>query len=330
MKLKGIHHVSAITASGRKNYEFYTRVLGMRLVKKSVNQDDISVYHLYYGDHKGSPGTALTFFEFPGTQPNRDGVSSISMISLRVRSDEALEFFRKRFEEMNVWHEEIRVRANRKTLHFRDEEGQRLMLVSDEHDHGVAPGLPWKLSPIEEKHQILGLGPVRLTVRDDKKTLKVLKELMGYREIGVYSPEVPGQKDIRVLEVGEGGSGTEIHLEIRDDLDFERQGHGGVHHVAFRVEDEAELREWIDLVNGQGIRNSGFVERFYFKSLYFREPSGILYELATDGPGFDTDEELEYLGESLSLPPFLEHQRAYIEEHLRPLDTTVNREVQES
>lgn len=325
MKLKGIHHVSAITASGKKNYDFYTRTLGMRLVKKSVNQDDISVYHLYYGDYKGSPGTALTFFEFPDTLPNREGVSSISMISLRVRNDQALEFFRTRFEKHEVWHEEIRVRAGRKTLHFKDDEGQRLMLVSDEKDQGVSAGKPWNLSPIQEDHQIIGLGPVRLTVRDEKKTLQVLTELMGYREIGVYSAEFAGQKDIIVLEVGEGGSGSEIHLEIRDDLKIEQQGYGGVHHVAFRVEDERELREWIDAVNKRGIRNSGFVERFYFKSLYFREPNGILYELATDGPGFDTDEELEYLGESLSLPPFLEQRRAYIEERLRPLDTVVNR-----
>ena len=327
MNIKGIHHVSAITDSAVKNYDFYTKVLGMRLVKKSVNQDDISVYHLYYGDYKGSPGTALTFFEFPNTMQNVEGVSSISLISLRVKNDAALEYFKKRFDEHAVWHEEIKVRANRKTLFFKDPEGQRLLLVSDEHNKGVASGKPWNLSPIDEDFQILGLGPVRLTVKDPKNTLLVLKDVMGYREAGTYNAEVAGQKDIVVLEVGEGGSGTEIHIEERNDLNFERQGHGGVHHVAFRVEDETELRQWIERIGEIGLNNSGFVERFYFKSLYFREPNGILFEFATDGPGFDTDEELEFLGESLSLPPFLENKRAYIEKNLRPLNTKIARDV---
>lgn len=325
MQFKGIHHVSAITSSAGKNYDFYTKVLGMRLVKKSVNQDDISVYHLYYGDYKGSPGTALTFFEFPDTRPNVEGVSSISLISLRVQNDAALHHFQKRFEDFGVWQEPIRERAGRKTLYFKDPEGQRLMLVSDETNVGVAAGKPWDKSPVEAKFQILGLGPVRLTVKDPENTILTLTRLMNFRETGSYEAEMPGQPPIQVFSTGEGGSGAEIHLETRSDLPFERQGYGGVHHVAFRVEDETELRQWIDTVNQVGFRNSGFVERFYFKSLYFREPNGILFELATDGPGFDTDEELEYLGESLSLPPFLENRRAYIEKQLRPLNTKLAR-----
>jgi glyoxalase family protein len=324
MKLKGIHHVSAITASAAENYMFYTRVMGMRLVKKSVNQDDVSVYHLYYGDQKGTPGTALTFFEFPGTSKNREGVSSISLISFRVKDDNALEYFVKRFDEFGVWHEDIAYRAGRKTLYFKDPEGQRLMLVSD---NGVVSEsfIPWELSSVPQEHQIMGLGPVRLTVKDPEETLYALMKIMGYRLRGSYKAEVEGQKDIIVLDTGDGGSGTEIHLEERSDLAFERQGYGGVHHVAFRVEDEAELREWIERVDANQIRNSGFVERFYFKSLYFREPNGILFELATDGPGFDTDEELELLGEGLSLPPYLENKREYIEKVLKPLDTRIRR-----
>lgn len=324
MKLKGIHHVSAITASAAENYMFYTKVMGMRLVKKSVNQDDVSVYHLYYGDQKGTPGTALTFFEFPGTSKNKEGVSSISLISFRVRDDKALEYFSNRFDEFGVWHEDIVDRAGRKTLYFKDPEGQRLMLVSDD---GVVSEtfIPWELSSVPQEHQIMGLGPVRLTVKEPGATLHVLMDIMGYRLKGSYKAEALGQKDVIVLEVGDGGSGTEIHLEERNDLSFERQGYGGVHHVAFRVEDEKELREWIKEVDSNRIRNSGFVERFYFKSLYFREPNGILFELATDGPGFDTDEELEFLGESLSLPPYLESKRAYIEKVLKPLDSKIRR-----
>jgi glyoxalase family protein len=246
-------------------------------------------------------------------------------MSLRVKDDAALDYFKTRFEEMDVWHEEITERARRKTLYFKDEEGQRLMLVSDQNNEGVPSGKPWKLSPLKEEHQILGLGPVRLTVKNAEKTISLLTSFMGYREIKSYRAEVKGQDDIRVFEVGEGGSGTEIHVESRNDLSMERLGYGGVHHVAFRVEDEEELQKWITATKDAGMNNSGFVERFYFKSLYFREPNGILYELATDGPGFDTDEELEFLGESLSLPPFLEDKRDYIEKQLAPLDTRVNR-----
>jgi glyoxalase family protein len=144
---------------------------------------------------------------------------------------------------------------------------------------------------------------------------------MGYRMKGKYASSVAGQPDVTVYETGKGGSGSEVHIEERTDLPRERLGRGGVHHVAFRVEDEEEMRQWIDKIQRERIPNSGFVDRFYFRSLYFREPNGILFELATDGPGFDTDEEFEHLGESLALPPFLEPQREEIEARMKPLDT---------
>ncbi|CAM4098426.1 ring-cleaving dioxygenase [Lederbergia lenta] len=321
MELKGIHHVSAMTANATINLDFYTNIMGMRLVKKTVNQDDTSVYHLFYGDEKGNPGTELTFFEIPMAARNHEGVSSISALSLRVANDEALTFWKKRFEEIGVKHEEITERANRATLAFTDPEGQRLILVSDESNNGVASGTPWEKSPIPQIHGITGLGPVKLTVRDAEPTAHVLTELMGFRQKGQYPSLVQGQPDIAVYETGEGGSGAEIHLEERSDLPPERLGRGGVHHVAFRVENEEELRKWIKHIRSAKFPNSGFVDRFYFKSLYFREPNGILFELATDGPGFDTDEHIDHLGESLALPPFLEEQREQIEAHLQPLNT---------
>ncbi|TJY42869.1 ring-cleaving dioxygenase [Cohnella pontilimi] len=324
MQLKGIHHVSAMTAEAPRNFDFYTKVLGLRLVKKTVNQDDTSVYHLFYGDEKGNPGTELTFFEFPMLARNREGISSISSISLRVAGDEALAYWKRRFAEHGVDHDEIVDRAGRMTLAFRDPEGQRLVLVSDEHNTGVASGTPWDKSPVPAEYGIRGLGPVQLTVGQAEFTVAVLTQLMGFRLKGYYPSFVKGQPDVVVLETGEGGSGAEVHVEERHDLPREQLGRGGVHHVAFRVDNDEELHQWIRRIREAKLANSGFVDRFYFRSLYFREPNGILFELATDGPGFDTDEDLQNLGESLALPPFLESQRERIEARLKPLNTKPN------
>lgn len=313
MELKGIHHVSALTAKALENVDFYTKVLGLRLVKKTVNQDDPSVYHLFYGDEKGNPGTELTFFEIPMIARKHEGTNSISATSLRVPNDRAIDYWKQRFEDLQIEHEEVIKRAGRLTLAFQDFEGQRLILVSDEKNEGVQGGIPWKKSTIPAEYGIIGLGPVILTVQNAKATIGNLTDLMGFRV-------KENDKDVYVLETGEGGTGTEIHVEERTDLPPERQGRGSVHHVAFRVENEEELREWIQRINAANIPNSGFVDRYYFRSLYFREPNGILFELATDGPGFDTDEDIELLGESLALPPFLEPKRQQIEARLKPLE----------
>ncbi|RCX16474.1 glyoxalase family protein [Fontibacillus phaseoli] len=321
MEFKGIHHVSALTKTASENFKFYTKILGLRLIKKTVNQDDISVYHLFYGDEVGNPGTELTFFEIPNAGRNVDGNNSISALSLRVPSDRALEYWSRRLDEFGVEREEVKQRAGRASLAFRDFEGQRLVLVSDENNTGVPGGKPWDRSPVPAEFAILGLGPVQLTVAQPDLTISVLTELMGFRRKGQYPSFVEGQPDISVFETGEGGSGAEVHVEERTDLSPERLGRGGVHHVAFRVEDEEELRAWIERIRGARFPNSGFVDRFYFRSLYFREPNGILFEVATDGPGFATDENPAHLGESLALPPFLEPKRAQIEAYLKPLDT---------
>lgn len=319
--MKGIHHLSALTADAQKNLSFYTEVMGLRLVKKTVNQDDVGVYHLYYGDERGNPGTGLTFFEIPMAGRNHEGNNSISATSLRVSSDAALDYWKKRFEELDVPHEEIDHRTGRASLRFRDPEGQRLILVSDEKDTGVAGGTPWDKSPVPQEFGIVGLGPIHLTVPVADNTLLLMKDVMGFRENRRYPSDVTGQPDVIVLETGEGGSGAEIHIEERNDLPAERLGRGGVHHVAFRVENKEELEKWIEIIKQVRIPNSGFVDRFYFRSLYYREPNGILFELATDDPGFDTDEEFEHLGETLALPPFLEGRRTEIEARLKPLNT---------
>ncbi|GGH83863.1 glyoxalase family protein [Pullulanibacillus pueri] len=322
MELKGIHHVSAMTANAAKNFDFYTKILGMRLIKKTVNQDDVSVYHLFYGDVEGNPGTEFTFFEIPMAAPNHNGNNSISEISLRVPNDTALEYWKDRFKSMNVAHMDISEVFHRKVLKFKDPEGQRLVLVSDEHNEGgVSGGTPWEKSPVPNEYGIIGLGPVKLTVPYLEPTETLLVHVMGFRKIGQYASSIEGQQDIVVYETGRGGTGAEVHVETRTDLPKESLGRGGVHHVAFRVDNDEELRAWIAKIKGQRMVNSGYVDRFYFHSLYFREPNGILFELATDGPGFATDESLEHLGEGLALPPFLEERRQEIEAKLKPLDT---------
>ncbi|MDO7907902.1 ring-cleaving dioxygenase [Paenibacillus sp. JX-17] len=321
MKILGLHHVSALTANAAKNYDFYTRILGLRLIKKTVNQDDVSVYHLFYGDEQGTAGTELTFFEIPMAGRNRNGNNSISALSLRVPSDAALHYWKDRLDQHEVPHGELEDQTGRLTLSFEDFEGQRLILVSDEHNSGIRGGVHWDRSPVPAEFGIIGLGPARLTVPVAEHTVLILEKVLGFRYRTSYPSPVQGQPDVLVYEVGEGGTGGEVHVEERTDLPAERLGRGGVHHVAFRVETEAELREWVEKIRSLQMHNSGFVDRYYFRSLYFREPNGILFELATDGPGFATDEDLEHLGESLALPPFLEPRREAIEAHLKPLDT---------
>lgn len=302
MELLGIHHLSAITANAKGNVDFYTKILGLRMVKKTVNQDDPSVYHLFYGDEVGNPGTELTFFELPRAGRNHNGNNSISTTSLRVPNDEALDYWEKRLTEHDVQHEGIVEQFGRQVLPFQDFENQRLMLVSDENNDGVPSGKPWGKSAAETKYGITGLGPIHLTIPNLERTEKVLTSLMGFRRIGEYQHHSTG-KEVIVFETGEGRTGAELHIHIRQDLPPERLGRGGVHHVAFRVENEEKIREYLNQLNQARMGNSGFVDRYYFRSVYFREPNGILFELATDGPGFATDEDPDHLGESLALPP---------------------------
>lgn len=318
MELLGIHHVSAITAKAKVNHDFFTRILGMRLVKKSVNQDNTSSYHLFYADAVGTPGTDMTYFDIPMAGRTHPGVSSISNTAFRIRTEEALQFWKQRFDQFNIDHDEIVDRFGRNTLTFRDTEGSRLMLVVDD-GRGVPFGEPWEKEDIPAEFAIVGLGPVTLTVRKAASTVKVLTDILGFRKAGTYPSTVEGMPDIIVYETGLGGAGAEVHIEERADLPMERPGKGSVHHVAFRVKTYEEYEQWEKLLGEKGFETSGKVDRYYFKSIYFREPNGILYELATDEPGFATDEPLESLGERLALPPFLEPQRKQIEESLRPL-----------
>lgn len=318
MELHGIHHVSAITANAADNYDFYTKIMGMRLVKKTVNQDDTSMYHLFYADKLGSPGTDLTFFEIHRAGRTYTGNNSISLTSLRVASDEAIRYWADRLEGYDIQSQEVELQG-RRVICFEDPEKQRLMLVSDEQNEGVPAGIPWEGSDVPAEFAIIGLGPVKLTVPELEPTERVLLELMGFRK--KTEAKLADGTNLYIYEVGQGGTGAEVMIEVIPELQRERPGRGSVHHVAFRVKDREELERAKKILYAAHLPNSGLVDRYYFQSLYFREPNGILFELATDGPGFATDEDPEALGETLALPPFLEGERESIEARLTPLDT---------
>jgi glyoxalase family protein len=306
MQLTGLHHLTAITADAAGNRRFYTEVLGMRLVKKTVNQDDVSAYHLFYADALASPGTDVTFFDWP-TGPERRGGNSVTRTGLRV--DGGLDWWRDRLLAAGVSPGEIARTAGRATLDFQDPEGQRLRLTDD---GGAGEAHPWDQSPVPAERQIRGLGPIELTVPTLVPTEAMLTEVMEMRAAGRHGAT-------HVFEMGEGGPAAELHVTVDKGLRPARQGAGAVHHVAFRTPDAAGLHAWTERLGKMRVPSSGEVERYYFRSLYFREPGGVLFEIATDGPGFGVDEPMETLGERLALPPFLEPRRAAIEAGLKPL-----------
>lgn len=316
MRLLGLHHVTCVSARIRDNLRFYTQVLGMRLVKRSVNQDDVRAYHLFYADAGGTPGTDLTFFDWDLPRERR-GTRSIVRVGLRV-AGEALEWWQERLARHGVQVGSVEERDGRRWLDFEDPEGLRLSLVED--DGQGLPAVPWERSPVPPECQIRGLGPVVISVPELGPTDAVLQKVLGMRPVRQYP--CPGRPDhtVHVYAMGDGGLHAQLHVAVQPDLPPARLGAGGVHHLALRVPDEPQHRLWEERLRSLGIPNSGRVDRFWFRSLYFREPGGILIELATDGPGFAVDEDPEHLGEKLVLPPFLEPYREEIVARLKPLD----------
>lgn len=313
-ELKGVHHVTAITSSAEKIYEFFTYVLGLRLVKKTVNQDDIKTYHLFFTDDVGSPGTDMTFFDFPGIPKGVHGTDEIAKTSFRVPDDAALEYWVKRFDRLEVKHKGITEQFGKKTLSFVDFDDQQYQLISDENNKGVASGTPWQKGPIPLEYAITGLGPIFIRVSNFEYFKAVLEQVYLFREIA-------HEGSFHLFEIGEGGNGAQVVVEYNTVLPRGRQGYGTVHHVAFRVEDKKELEQWMKHYQTFRVPNSGYVDRFFFGALYANIAPGVLFELSTDGPGFMGDEPYETLGEKLSLPPFFEDRREEIESLVRPINT---------
>ncbi len=288
MKLEGIHHVTCITADAPGNVDFYARVLGLRLVKKTVNQDDPTVYHLFYADERGSAGADITFFEYPDTPRGRAGGGMVHRVAFRVASDESLDF----------WQERVGGERNDGSLLFEDPEGLALELVID--DSGEEP-LIARHPEIPEEHALRGFAGVRAFTLDPEKSRGLLEGTLGFE---------PG-----FVARGERRSGFYVY-DVTDRRGV--QGAGTVHHVAWASTQE-EHEAWRAAVEQAGARPTPVIDRFYFKSIYFREPSGVLFEIATLGPGFTVDEPAEHLGERLSLPPDFEELRNQVEPLLTPL-----------
>ncbi|PYF08552.1 ring-cleaving dioxygenase [Ureibacillus chungkukjangi] len=308
----GHHHISMISKNAKKNDEFYRETLGLRRVKKSVNQDDPSMYHLFFGDLVGSPGTGLTFFEIPMVGRTHRGTNAITLIGLFVPSVDSLVYWKNRFEELNVKHNEISRYAGREALAFEDPEGLRMILLNSDGEEVPNFWTTWDNSNVPIEHQILGMGTIEITVKNAGKLVKTLTEIFGFvvRE--------RNEEQILLQSIEGQGFGEILVKEL--DGPSEKPGRGSIHHLALRAKDDEELAYWDEQVKQRGFHSSGVVDRFYFKSLYFRESNGILFEIATDGPGFTVDADVKTLGEKLDLPPFLEERRQEIENRLEPLD----------
>lgn len=317
MDLTGIHHLTSVSANIRENHRFYTQVLGMRLVKRSVNQDDVSAYHLFYADAVGNPGTDMTFFDWDVPRERR-GTRSITRTHLRVSGGAALDWWAAWLKDQGVTTSGVIERDGRLTLDFEDPEGLRLALV-DDGGRGDTP-VAWDRSPVPADYQVRGLGPIVISVPDLRNTDAVLTQVMNLRPVRTYPHPENAKDTVHVYEMGAGGPHAELHVAVQPDLPVFRPGAGGTHHVAFRTPTEADYHEWARLLKSTGIPNSGEVDRYWFRSLYFREPNGVLFEIATDGPGFAVDEDPTTLGEKIVLPPFLEPRRAQIVANLKPID----------
>ena len=315
MQLLGFHHLTAVTANPRDNKRFYTQMLGLRLVKKTVNQDDVSAFHLFYADGKATPGTDITFFDWDLPRERR-GTHSIVRTGFRVADEQSLAWWAQRLKENGVAHNGVGERDGKLVIYFEDPEGQRLSLSVDD---GQTDPHPWEKSPVPAEHQLRGLGPITISVPDLAPTEPVLTQLMGMRRLRDYVLRGERAATVHVFEMDRGGPAAELHVAVEPGLSPARLGAGGVHHVAFRTPNNEEYEAWNQRLQAARVASSGPVDRFYFRSLYFREPNGILFEIATDGPGFAADEPMENLGERLALPPFLEPHRRDIEAGLKPI-----------
>src|SRR3954451_538132 len=312
--MPGIHHITAISGAPERNLDFYTRVLGLRLVKKTVNFDDPGTYHLYFGDETGRPGTILTFFPWEHVAAGRVGVGETHETVFRVPQS-AIGYWAHRFVEKGVSHEAIGKRFGETVLSFKDPDGMRLALAAVP---GSETEPAWSGGEVPAEHAIRGFHSVSLLLREAAPTGAILTDVFGFSEAGREGSTV------RFKAAGTEVGGT-ADIRVAGDFARGRQGGGSVHHIAFRAADDAAafaMRQ--KLAENHGIRTTDQKDRHYFRSLYFREPGGVLFEIATDIPGFAVDEPVETLGRDLKLPSFLEAQRKQIEGVLPNLEERVS------
>jgi len=309
-QILGIHHITAIAGNAKKNYDFYTRILGLRLVKKTVNFDDPYTYHFYYGDKTGTPGTILTFFPWEGITAGRRGTQQVTEIGYSV-PEGSLDFWINRFEANNVIYNKVSEKFGEQYLTFLDPDGLKFELVVP----GSADNrLPWETGEVKAENATRGFHHITITSNKMKGTADILTDVFGYKlsdqHVNRFRFKTDAVENAATVDIVEAqGEGI---------------GHvagGSVHHVAFRVKNEEVLMAYRDKIVGQGLDITEKIDRNYFYSLYFREPGGVLFELATDNPGFTADESAETLGSSLKLPVQYEGHRAEIESKLPDLNS---------
>jgi len=306
----GIHHVTAIAGDAQENLDFYVGAMGMRLVKKSVNQDVPDTYHLFYADAAGTPGTDLTFFPWPEMEPAQAGTGLAMEVAFAV-PPEGLPYWRDRLEERGASLRGEETRFGEETLTLVDPHGLALALVATQRDR---PFVPWEHSTVPSPYQIRGMHSVRLWERELDPTANLLSGMLGFEQLGTEDGWVR-------FGVDDHTTGTLVDVRPVTNEPRGRWGTGGIHHVAWRVADDREQLAVREVVEQAGRRPTPQIDRFWFKSVYFTEPGGVLFELATDGPGFERDEAADRLGEKLILPPWLDGHRQQIEAALPPLVT---------
>jgi len=307
-QIKGIHHITAIASDAKKNYDFYTRVLGLRLVKKTVNFDDPETYHFYYGDEVGTPGTILTFFPWGGISAGRRGTRQVTEIGYAV-PEGSLDFWTKRFEENNVTYNKVAEKFGEQYLTFLDPDGLKIELTVPQK---ADTRKPWTTEEINEPVALRGFHHITITTNEMDATAKVLTDILGYhlleQHVNRYRFVTDTVENAKIVDIVEAPGESAGHV-----------AGGSVHHVAFRVENEDVLMYYRQKVLDAGLQITEKIDRNYFYSLYFREPGGVLFEIATDNPGFATDETVDELGHGLKLPAQYEPYRAQLEKVLPSL-----------
>ena len=305
--IPGIHHVTCITGDAQKCVDFYVSVLGLRFVKKSINQDLPDTYHIYFGDYLGTPGTAMTFFGWPTWPNQRVGGGQVTTVSFQVPAG-SIGFWSRRLKQLGVAHEQA-TRFGADALVLRDADGIELELVGDANDDRWTP---WPEGPVEPDHAIRGFHSVALTVAEAAATVELLTRTMGFRQASRDG------KRLR-FETGEGGPHSILDLIESPEGPEGEESIGTVHHVAWRTADAATQVGWREALLEAGRNVTPVIDRWYFKSIYYREPGGVLFEIATDGPGFTVDEKPEKLGTTLSLPPWFQVRREHLDDVLPPI-----------
>ncbi len=307
-KILGIHHITAMASDAQRNVDFYVSILGLRFVKKSINQDAPDVYHLYYGDEVGSPGTAMTFFPFGRASRGTRGNGEISRVAFAVPTT-SKDFWISHLSKKGISFSKPERKIENDILTFLDPDGMMIEIVFS--DKQILK-YPWKQGPIPVEHAIRNLFGVTMNLASIEASVAVLNDVLGFHFVSQNS------NTLRFL-IGEGSDEAAIDIIVNPNIPFARQSAGSVHHIAWRVKDYVAHEEWQHAVADAGLTPTEIIDRFYFHSIYFREPGGILYEIATDTPGFTVDESLEHLGEHLMLPPWYEPYRAKIERALPPI-----------